>query len=122
MGNPNSKKKVDDPPTPGDGSSSSSNTGQVPNGTSGSGDGGTSTPTTAATTPGGGRKAEKATLADFTLLKTVGKGSFGKVVQVRKKDTGKIYAMKVLNKEMVLRRKQYEHTLAERKYGTQAPV
>lgn len=27
--------------------------------------------------------------ADFELLKVVGKGSFGKVLQVRKKDTGK---------------------------------
>ena len=31
----------------------------------------------------------------FTLLKVVGKGSFGKVMQVKKNDTGKIYAMKV---------------------------
>ena len=28
--------------------------------------------------------AQKATLEDFVLLKTVGKGSFGKVVQVRR--------------------------------------
>lgn len=28
------------------------------------------------------RRAERATLEDFELLKTVGKGSFGKVVQV----------------------------------------
>ncbi len=54
-------------------------------------------------------------LTSFSLLKTVGKGSFGKVYQVRKKDTGKIYAMKVLNKERVIARKQYEHTLSERR-------
>jgi serum/glucocorticoid-regulated kinase 2 len=36
-------------------------------------------------------------------------------LQVRKKDDGRIYAMKVLKKEMVLRRRQYEHTLAERR-------
>ena len=30
---------------------------------------------------------------DFELLKTVGKGSFGKVMQVRKKDSGKICAL-----------------------------
>lgn len=37
---------------------------------------------------------------------------------VRKKDegsTGKVYAMKILKKEMVLKRKQYEHTLSERR-------
>jgi serine/threonine protein kinase len=57
----------------------------------------------------------KAALEDFDLLKTVGKGSFGKVVQVRHRTTGKIYAMKILKKEMVLKRKQFEHTLAERR-------
>lgn len=58
---------------------------------------------------------QKATLDDFMLLQTVGKGSFGKVVQVRKKDSGNIYAMKILKKDMVIRRKQYEHTLSERR-------
>ena len=68
---------------------------------------------------GSGKKGaggtKRACLEDFLLMKTVGKGSFGKVVQVRKKDDGKIYAMKVLKKEMILRRKQYEHTVAERR-------
>ncbi|KAH9261446.1 hypothetical protein BASA81_000090 [Batrachochytrium salamandrivorans] len=58
---------------------------------------------------------KKVNLDDFMLLKTVGKGSFGKVIQVRKKDTGKIYAMKVLKKDQVIKRKQYEHTMAERR-------
>ncbi|KAA0146570.1 hypothetical protein FNF27_07664 [Cafeteria roenbergensis] len=57
----------------------------------------------------------RASLDDFELLKTVGKGSFGKVVQVRHRETGRIYAMKILKKEMVLKRKQFEHTLAERR-------
>ena len=56
----------------------------------------------------------KVCLSDFVLLTTVGKGSFGKVIQVRKKDSGQIYAMKVLKKAQVLKRKQYEHTMAER--------
>ena len=56
----------------------------------------------------------KVCLTDFVLLTTVGKGSFGKVIQVRKKDSGQIYAMKVLKKAQVLKRKQYEHTMAER--------
>lgn len=34
---------------------------------------------------------------------------------MRKKDDGKIYAMKILKKEMILKRKQYEHTLSERR-------
>lgn len=35
---------------------------------------------------------------DFDLLKVIGKGSFGKVMQVRKKDTQKIYALKAIRK------------------------
>ena len=57
----------------------------------------------------------KLTKDDFTLIKTIGKGSFGKVLLVKKNDTGKVYAMKVLSKEKVIARKQYEHTLSERK-------
>ena len=58
----------------------------------------------------------KAALEDFVFIQTVGKGSFGKVVMVRKRDDpGSVYAMKILKKEMVLKRKQYEHTLAERR-------
>lgn len=53
-------------------------------------------------------------LADFELLTVVGKGSFGKVIQVRKKDNGKIYAMKVLNKKTILERNELEHTKAEK--------
>jgi serum/glucocorticoid-regulated kinase 2 len=45
-------------------------------------------------------------LKEFVLLKVVGKGSFGKVMQVRKKDTGRIYAMKVLQKANIIRRNQ----------------
>jgi serum/glucocorticoid-regulated kinase 2 len=45
----------------------------------------------------------------------VGKGSFGKVMQVRKKDTGKIFAMKVLKKAQLVARKQVAHTKTERK-------
>lgn len=37
------------------------------------------------------------------------------VMQVRKKDTGKIYAMKVLKKAELVRRGQVDHTKTERK-------
>jgi serum/glucocorticoid-regulated kinase 2 len=55
------------------------------------------------------------TVSDFQLLKVVGKGSFGKVMQVKKKDTGAIYAMKVLKKDHLIKRKQVAHTKTERK-------
>jgi serine/threonine protein kinase len=51
---------------------------------------------------------------DFELLTVIGKGSFGKVMQVKKKDTGEIYAMKVLRKEAIIARKQVAHTRAEK--------
>jgi serum/glucocorticoid-regulated kinase 2 len=35
--------------------------------------------------------------------------------QVRKISDGKVYAMKILKKEMVVKRKQYDHTLSERR-------
>jgi serum/glucocorticoid-regulated kinase 2 len=54
------------------------------------------------------------TIDDFELLKVVGKGSFGKVMQVRNKHTGRIYAMKVLAKANIIRRNQVEHTRTER--------
>jgi len=57
---------------------------------------------------------DKITIKDFDLLNVVGKGSFGKVMQVRKKDNGKIYAMKVLNKKTILDRGELAHTKAEK--------
>jgi len=53
-------------------------------------------------------------LQDFDLLHVIGKGSFGKVLQVKKKDTGKIYAMKVLNKKNILENNELEHTKTEK--------
>ena len=50
--------------------------------------------------------SKKLTINDFTFLKVVGKGSFGKVMQVRKNDDGKIYALKVLKKKELVKRKQ----------------
>ena len=60
-------------------------------------------------------ESENISLGDFTLMTTVGKGSFGKVIQVRKKDSGEIFAMKVLKKDHVVKRKQIEHTMTERR-------
>ncbi|GJJ78713.1 hypothetical protein EMPS_11072 [Entomortierella parvispora] len=57
---------------------------------------------------------------DFDILRVLGVGSFGKVYQVRKKDTGRIYAMKVLVKKQVIEQKQVEHTIAERNVLVQA--
>ena len=41
----------------------------------------------------------KISLNDFIRLKVIGRGSFGKVYLVRKRDTGIAYAMKILKKD-----------------------
>mmetsp|Transcript_18992 Transcript_18992/g.21462 ORF Transcript_18992/g.21462 Transcript_18992/m.21462 type:complete len:383 (-) Transcript_18992:1930-3078(-) len=58
---------------------------------------------------------ERATLDDFELLKLVGRGTFGKVIQVRYKKNEQIYAMKVLRKDLIWKRNQVEHTKTERR-------
>ena len=59
-------------------------------------------------------RAGKLKIDDFELLKVVGKGSFGKVMQVRKKDTSRIYALKTIRKAHIISRSEVAHTLAER--------
>lgn len=39
---------------------------------------------------------------DFEYLKLLGKGTFGKVILVKEKATGKYYAMKILKKEVIV--------------------
>ena len=56
----------------------------------------------------------KLTPDDFDILKLVGQGAFGKVFQVRKKDSGGIYAMKVMKKDRIIAKDQAEYTKAER--------
>jgi protein-serine/threonine kinase len=51
---------------------------------------------------------------DFQILKLIGKGTFGQVFQVRKKDTNRIYAMKVLSKKVIVQKKEIQHTIGER--------
>ena len=57
---------------------------------------------------------KKLTPDDFEALYLVGQGAFGKVFQVRKKDTGVLYAMKVIKKEVVIAKEQMEYTKQER--------
>jgi serine/threonine protein kinase len=59
--------------------------------------------------------SEKLTVDDFELLRVLGKGSFGKVFLVRLLADKEVYAMKVLKKSEVKRRKQVEHTRTERR-------
>ncbi len=58
--------------------------------------------------------AKKITVADFEDVATIGRGAFAEVKVVRKKDDGHIYAMKIMSKKEMLRKKQVEHIRAER--------
>ncbi|QLQ79998.1 hypothetical protein HG537_0C06470 [Torulaspora globosa] len=51
---------------------------------------------------------------DFEVLRLLGKGTFGQVYQVRKKDSKRIYAMKVLSKKVIVKKNEIAHTIGER--------
>ncbi len=51
---------------------------------------------------------------DFDLLKIIGQGAYGKVMLVKKKDTSKVYAIKMLKKRHIIKKNQVAHTIAER--------
>jgi hypothetical protein len=54
-------------------------------------------------------------LSDFEILQVIGKGGFSKVWQVRKRDTGMLYAMKVISKSFVIKKGKVEQMLTERR-------
>ena len=57
----------------------------------------------------------KVTLNDFKILKTLGKGAFGKVLLVYNEELNKYFAMKILKKDFIKKNKQIVHTKVERK-------
>ncbi|KAF2002371.1 serine/threonine-protein kinase YPK2/YKR2 [Amniculicola lignicola CBS 123094] len=59
-------------------------------------------------------RQDRLSIEEFELLKVVGKGSFGKVMQVMKRDTHRIYALKTIRKAHIISRSEVAHTLAER--------
>ena len=56
----------------------------------------------------------KLSYSDFLALKLLGRGSFGEVLLVKLKATGKIYAMKILDKKILKLKNQQNHTKTER--------
>ncbi|KAJ1653322.1 Serine/threonine-protein kinase [Dispira simplex] len=53
-------------------------------------------------------------IVDFHTIKVIGRGAFGEVRLVQKRDTGKIYAMKLLRKKDMFKKDQLAHVKAER--------
>lgn len=62
----------------------------------------------------GPSEARHAKASDFEFLKLIGKGSFGKVLLARHMSEGKMYAVKVLSKKMILKRNEKSHIMCER--------
>ncbi|KAM9115062.1 cAMP-dependent protein kinase catalytic subunit alpha-like [Pangshura tecta] len=60
-------------------------------------------------------RANTASLDQFNRIKTLGTGSFGRVMLVKDTETGNHYAMKILDKQKVVKLKQIEHTLNEKR-------
>ncbi|KAF7723403.1 hypothetical protein EC973_002047 [Apophysomyces ossiformis] len=58
--------------------------------------------------------SSKLTPESFRMIRLLGHGSFGKVYQVVKRDTGRTYAMKVLSKRALIAQNEVAHTLTER--------
>ncbi|KAG5842941.1 hypothetical protein ANANG_G00183100 [Anguilla anguilla] len=51
---------------------------------------------------------------DFHYLKIIGKGSFGKVLLAKHKETCEYFAIKVLQKKVIVKKKEQKHIMAER--------
>jgi len=56
-----------------------------------------------------GKNEQKTPADNFEILAVVGKGNFSRVFQGRQKNTGNIYAIKVLRKHSLIERKQVQH-------------
>ncbi|CAO3699077.1 unnamed protein product [Rhizopus stolonifer] len=58
---------------------------------------------------------DEVNLAHFTLLRSVGKGAFGKVRVVQHKTTKQLYALKYINKNKCIQMRAVENIISERK-------
>lgn len=56
---------------------------------------------------------KKVTFENFEFLKVLGKGTFGKVILCREKTTSHLYAIKILKKEVIIKKDEVEHTKTE---------
>jgi len=51
---------------------------------------------------------------DFQTIRLLGKGEYGKVLLVRKIDSGELFALKIMKKKLIQDKNQIEHTKSER--------
>ena len=61
----------------------------------------------------------KMRLSDFEMLKTIGRGAFGEVRLVKFKETGEVFAMKIMLKEILMNKDQVlSHGLMKCRWST----
>mmetsp|Transcript_16026 Transcript_16026/g.29361 ORF Transcript_16026/g.29361 Transcript_16026/m.29361 type:complete len:769 (+) Transcript_16026:33-2339(+) len=58
---------------------------------------------------------EPVSFSSFTILEELGSGTFGTVFKVVKKNSGEIFAMKQLSKQMLVKNRQLKYAIAESK-------
>jgi hypothetical protein len=55
----------------------------------------------------------KVQFSDFDILQCIGEGSFGRVYKGRQKDTGDIFALKVMKKQFLINNNQVKYAVSE---------
>lgn len=65
------------------------------------------------------KRRSKLGYGDFDILTQVGQGGYGQVYLARKRDTREVCALKVLNKKLLAKLDEVQHTLTERDVLTQ---
>ncbi|TKR87037.1 hypothetical protein L596_011514 [Steinernema carpocapsae] len=58
-------------------------------------------------------KKDRITLEDFEFMKVLGKGTFGKVILCKERRSHRLYAIKILKKEVIVAREEVAHTMTE---------
>ena len=70
-------------------------------------------PSSEAPSSSGAGKEEMVTINDFNMVSKLGEGGFGTVMLVRKKSTGKLYALKLLEKSRMTKRGIADRVISE---------
>ena len=65
--------------------------------------------------PSGLAQRRDISIDDFEQMRVIGRGGFSRVILARKKDTGRLYAIKILRKDRLINENQIKPILSERR-------